>query len=355
MLLPFAFAAMAGGCGSDSSGVDHQGADASADGSVSEPLCLVDYDCPLGLACINGDCKERPDAGRPDEPDASGGCLTDEDCPDLRYACARTTFTCVRVPGRCLDGADCDPGFVCDPGERLCQLALDAGSAPDCYEGEARGCGVSKVGECRFGVQRCSSGAFGPCEGAVLPSEEICDGLDNDCNGDVDEGIDFSTDLENCGACGHRCAYPHATALCSEGACHIGPCDAGWVDQDGDPANGCEYACTPTNGGVEVCDGLDNDCDGTVDEGVCTPAASCPADQTVGPNTTVTVTTAGSSPISRPVSCSWMVVSRPATSNGTFSNQSCASASYFADVVGTHQLRFTVTDNQGLSGGCSIR
>jgi hypothetical protein len=34
---------------------------------------------------------------------------------------------------------------------------------------------------------------------------------------------------------------------------------------NGDPSDGCEYGCTVSNGGVEACDGQDNDCDGTTD------------------------------------------------------------------------------------------
>ncbi len=43
-------------------------------------------------------------------------------------------------------------------------------------------------------------------------------------------------------------------------------CPEGRYDLDGEP--GCEYECTVTNGGVEECDGQDNDCDGETDEGV---------------------------------------------------------------------------------------
>ncbi|RME21935.1 MAG: choice-of-anchor D domain-containing protein, partial [Deltaproteobacteria bacterium] len=43
-------------------------------------------------------------------------------------------------------------------------------------------------------------------------------------------------------------------------------CPAGWWDADGDPSNGCEYRCDLTNGGVEDCDGVDNDCDQQTDE-----------------------------------------------------------------------------------------
>ena len=42
-------------------------------------------------------------------------------------------------------------------------------------------------------------------------------------------------------------------------------CPAGLLDLNGDPTDGCEYTCQITGGGVEVCDNLDNDCDGFVD------------------------------------------------------------------------------------------
>jgi hypothetical protein len=40
----------------------------------------------------------------------------------------------------------------------------------------------------------------------------------------------------------------------------MGPCQTGWANADGNPNNGCEYACTPD--GPEICDGKDNDCNG---------------------------------------------------------------------------------------------
>ncbi len=47
-------------------------------------------------------------------------------------------------------------------------------------------CG-SGTGECRTGLQTCSAGTWGSCVGAVGPSSEICDGKDNNCDGQVDE------------------------------------------------------------------------------------------------------------------------------------------------------------------------
>ena len=49
-------------------------------------------------------------------------------------------------------------------------------------------------GECRFGVSRCIGGAF-VCQGAVTPTPEACDGKDNNCDGQIDEGSSGGLDL----------------------------------------------------------------------------------------------------------------------------------------------------------------
>src|SRR5436190_20008617 len=94
---------------------------------------------------------------------------------------------------------------------------------------------------------------------------EACDGFDNNCNGTVDEGFNFMTDVANCGGCNLTCSYPFATASCVNGMCKQGACLPGFYDRD--PAvPGCETACEKSNGGVEICDGQDNDCNGVVDD-----------------------------------------------------------------------------------------
>ena len=47
-------------------------------------------------------------------------------------------------------------------------------------------------------------------------------------------------------------------------------CPAGTWDANGDPGDGCEYLCDLSNGGVEDCDGIDNNCDAETDEGLST-------------------------------------------------------------------------------------
>ena len=96
---------------------------------------------------------------------------------------------------------------------------------------------VCGIGVCNKSVKYCLNGQVQECIPGN-PSEEICDGFDNDCNGDIDE--DFGTTTCGIGECEHT----------------IGNC-----------VSGEEQTCNPIEGKLdEICDGLDNDCDGETDE-----------------------------------------------------------------------------------------
>jgi len=114
-----------------------------------------------------------------------------------------------------------------------------------------------------------------------LPVESICDGEDNNCDGETDEQFDLNYDINNCGACEADCTtdgslWPQlsvpshvATFGCIGGVCVIIQCDTNYWDDATSPDDDCDIGpCVEDNGGVEECDGQDDDCDGLTDEGV---------------------------------------------------------------------------------------
>lgn len=86
---------------------------------------------------------------------------------------------------------------------------------------------------------------------------------------------DVMSDPNNCGKCGVSCVIPTSAAACSAGVCTIGTCKPGLADCDGDVNNGCETPLGPGQscpfmcmmGAAEVCNLLDDNCDGQCDEG----------------------------------------------------------------------------------------
>jgi hypothetical protein len=125
---------------------------------------------------------------------------------------------------------------------------------------------VIEVNGCRtYGTKVCAPGGGSTsCKGEIPDLRpETCNGKDDDCNGMVDDHVDTSADPANCGTCGHACSLPGAVSICVANECRLGRCAPGFGDADKSEANGCE--CQITNGGDESCDGLDNDCDGSVD------------------------------------------------------------------------------------------
>jgi MYXO-CTERM domain-containing protein len=104
---------------------------------------------------------------------------------------------------------DCDdtragvrPGAaeLCNGLDDDCDGAIDPTCS--CTDGQERGCG-SDLGVCVAGVERCAGGEWGACEGEVAGSAELCNGLDDDCDGAIDDGADAAcADGEVCTADG---------------------------------------------------------------------------------------------------------------------------------------------------------
>jgi len=104
---------------------------------------------------------------------------------------------------------------------------------------------------------------------------------DKDGDGLIDAVESAVTDADNDGLADEADArntikdYPktwhdparHATLYCTlPSACSVVGCDDGWQNLNPDGNDGCEYGCTPADPAIEVCNALDDDCDGATDE-----------------------------------------------------------------------------------------
>ena len=187
------------------------------------------------------------------------------------------------------DALDCAPqdpirgpaaAELCNGVDDNCGGAVDEELSRGCYDGPP---GTSGMGQCRDGQQACVAGAFAACVGQVLPSTETCDGLDNDCDRRIDEGFQDQSGAPDCldrDADGDRIADVDDNCAALENAEQLdfdadGQGDACDEDDDNDAfADGGD--CAPLDpalhpGTDERCDGVDGDCDGSVDEGVFEP------------------------------------------------------------------------------------
>ena len=169
-----------------------------------------------------------------------------------QYACSsdKTALVCQATPSSPTE----EPEATCDGKDNDCDGEVDEGCDDDgdgwCDADMNHASGAN----CQYSVDDGADCDDDPNTGgdAVNPDEaEICDGKDNDCDDDVDEGCDDDGD----GWCD---ADMEAT---SEATC--GYNSANGADCDDDPSAGGD-AVHP--GAPGLCDGYDNDCNGTVDD-----------------------------------------------------------------------------------------
>jgi predicted esterase len=176
-----------GGAGTDASAND--GSDAMRGGDGAPPPAEVD-------AFVDG--------GGPDG-------RVDQGCEQIRYAdrdgdgygdTTTGTPTCasdglVSAAGDCDDDDDerhPEVPEACNGGDDDCDNATDEGCA--CSIGSSEACGatdgkggVLETGECEAGTQSCVDGSWQSCADAIGPVDELCNTLDDDCDGHVDEGV----------------------------------------------------------------------------------------------------------------------------------------------------------------------
>jgi hypothetical protein len=98
-------------------------------------------------------------------------------------------------------GADAPPDMACVPLSEICNGVDDDCDALIDEDLAPLPCGTD-VGECQAGTATCSNGKWGACEGGVGPTDEICDGLDNDCNSVIDDPCCVPQTCDDLGAFG---------------------------------------------------------------------------------------------------------------------------------------------------------
>ncbi|MCA9603951.1 MAG: hypothetical protein KC619_00020, partial [Myxococcales bacterium] len=265
------------------------------------PSCTSDAACPTGYACTPSSERE----GSFCQP-VSGSCSCDA-------AMAGATRTCLNenAIGTCWGEQTCDAATgwsactareateeTCDGTDEDCDFAIDDGVDT----GTACEITVAGVGTC-MGVEVCGGADGFRCQGQ-MPTAEVCNYIDDDCDGTADE--DFPTIGDVCetgvGACfafgAIRCAADGSGPECSAvagapgtEACNNRDDDCDGMSDEDFPSvgGGCaagvgacerfgtvvcradeaatECSATPGAPGTETCNYVDDDCNGTVDDG----------------------------------------------------------------------------------------
>ena len=223
----------------------------TSDGSVCTILC--EDECPLGWECAlhKPSLPDEVFICAPGHMNLCRPCNEHADCRtngvDLGDLCLDYGTAGSFCGAPCAASADCPDGYLCQPatdgaqpdqqcrlqdGECLCaQWFIEEGAWTDCHA-------ANEWGQCP-GTRQCDNEGLSACD-APVPAQELCDGLDNDCDQLVDEDTG-----------GGECFQANDHGVCTgELSCEGG-----------------KEVCSAKEPETETCDGKDNNCNSKIDEG----------------------------------------------------------------------------------------
>lgn len=210
--------------------------------------CSWDGLCPNGFECVDADAYEGTGGGDGGAPDAGtdGGAKdagTDAGGKDAGTDAGSDAGGKDAGADASKDSGAEDAGSGTKKGEKYCVPVNGQSCACESKrDGVERTCKKSSSqGQCP-GTQKCDgkTASWSTCD-AKDPAPEVCNGIDDDCNGQVDDGDPDAL-------CKSQGGTPaHAHWACVSGQCKLGSCDAGWTNYPpGPPSAGCACALDST-------------------------------------------------------------------------------------------------------------
>ncbi len=228
--------------------------------------CSFDSKCPSGFRCEMGFDLQGNQVGVQCQPTSNScGCTPNN---------LGQTVPCEKSNpfGLCIGVQTCE-----QTGFSMCGAAVPAketcnGLDDDCdmLKDEDLGQTTCGVGECQRITANCIEGVLQTCVQGDA-GLEVCNEKDDDCDGTVDDGFNKQISITNCGQCGNVCAAPNGTPSCTNGVCGVGSCTAPFANCNTMASDGCE---TNTDTSLQHCGGCGAGCGGPGSTGSCA-AGTC--------------------------------------------------------------------------------